>query len=69
MLTDSNQIFRNDFEFIIASVKFKLKLMSAKFFLPTISYNKLSITLSTLWCYAEHSFGLWNWQNYSTIYV
>ena len=37
------------FAFIITCVKFKLKLMSAKFFLPMISNNELSITLSTQW--------------------
>ena len=37
------------FVFIIISVKFQLKLMSAKFFLPIISWNELSITLSILW--------------------
>ena len=40
-LTDSNQIFRNDFAFIITSVKFQLKLRSANFFLPMISCNEL----------------------------
>ena len=37
------------FAFIIASVKFQLKLFSAYFFIPLISCNELSVTLSTLW--------------------
>ena len=45
-LMDGNQISRNDlFAFIIISVKFQVKLMSANFFLPMISCNELSITL------------------------
>ena len=46
-LTDSNQIIRNDFVFayIISSVKFQVKLMRAKIFLPRISCNELSVTL------------------------
>ena len=48
-LTDNNQIFRDDFAaFIITSKKIKFKLISANFFLPMISCNELSITLSTL---------------------
>ena len=35
--------------YIVVSQKFKLKLISAKFLLPMISRNELSITLSTLW--------------------
>ena len=51
-LTDSNQIFRNDCLPLLSSAnKFQLKLMRANFFLPMISCNELSITLSTLWLY------------------
>ena len=35
--------------YIVVSQKFKLKLISAKFLLPMIFRNELSITLSTLW--------------------
>ena len=49
---DGNQIFRDNlFAFIIMSVKFQVKLMSAKFFLSVISCNELYITLSTLWAH------------------
>ena len=35
-LTDSNKIFKNNSAFIIISVKFQLKLTSAKIFIPMI---------------------------------
>ena len=37
--------------YIVFSQKFKLKLISAKFLLPMIFRNELSITLSTLWIF------------------
>ena len=39
------------FAFVITWVKFRLELISAHFFLPMISCNELSITLSTIWSY------------------
>ena len=48
-LVDSNQISGMTlFAFIVISVKFQVKLMSAKKKNPRISCNELSITLSTL---------------------
>ena len=40
---------------MVVSQTFKLKLKSAKFLLPIISRNELSITLSTLWCHCHTS--------------
>ena len=43
------KFYRNTLlSFIVISQKFELKLINAKFFLPMISRNELSITLSTL---------------------
>ena len=40
--------------YIVVSQKFKLKLIGAKFLLPMISRNELSVTLSTLWYSRAH---------------
>ena len=47
------------FAFIITSVKFQDKLMSAKCFLPKISCNKLSITLYLLNAATAKCVGEW----------
>ena len=58
-LTDSNQISGMiQFTFIVTSVKFQFKLISAKIFLPMFSCNELSITLSTLWPNYPNSFSI-----------
>ena len=46
--------------YIVVWQKFEHKLISAKFLLPMISSNELSITLSTL-CYYTHFLKQWEW--------
>ena len=46
------------FAFIITSVKFQFKLISAQIFLNMIPCNELSITLYTLWQYGVGAWGV-----------
>ena len=55
----TTKFFRNTLSYIIVAQKFKFKLISAKFLLPMISRNELSITVSTLWPY-WHYYGWWD---------
>ena len=55
-LTDSNQIFRNDFVCLYYHLnKISIQINECIVFFPMISCNELSITLSTLWCYQRTS--------------
>ena len=44
---DSNKIYRNDFIYLYYHHLSQIQIISAIFFLPMISCNELSITLST----------------------